>query len=584
MIDPNYACPDATLEQLLVLCREIRPMPQSTAAGIIAAIHSYGKHLRRPPAASDLSTERIKAWLASLRRRLSAVTIRNYKEWMSVFWRALFRAQLVERGPPERYIKPKVLKKERYPKPPHWSQAEPVGESQRLSPKMRLIDYHAAAYTPAKTAEGVGQRLLDQAKIAIRWLSAFLKREATLSDLNDAHLSRLMDFVISHGRLLSTARGIVERLLSLWRFAVWNGHLTPGSTSPKVTILAKTRSPKPRANPATLSEREARATVPEIDEQKKAKRKQQAAAEFVLPIPATAETTIHDLLFKHYSPSRDLGKRTVETFVNAVVRFSRFLGRPAKISDLTAPTINAWLADLLDSVSRQTAHGYRNMILILWRFAYETEVVQEFPRRVRPIKVPKRHIEGYDTTQMQALLAVAGRLAGTYSKTRIERRLFWGAYLLVAWYSGLRVSDMLGITKDRITRQPDGSGQITIIMQKTGESIYRLLPADAMDVVGRCIASGRPRTLVFPLWGCRRDFFRNFVAIAVAANLPGTLRWIRRGSASEIERTVPGGGRLHLGHKSIGLFESAYKVDRIVNEKVHLPPRIGFDVEGKAGI
>ena len=441
-------------------------------------------------------------------------------------------------------------------------------------PAMSLLDYFERLYLPDRAFEGVEATTIHHVKVAIKWLAGFLGREVFLADLNDAELSGLIEWAIEHGRKPKYARYLAERLLAIWRHAVWNGHLAPTSGSPKVELLVKMRAFKPRSERYDPAGRRSSPKIPNRAEKKKPKPSPEPA--FVAECKATRETTLTDFLFKHYVTTHDLAAQTIESMTYPITRFSRFLGRPAVVGDLNAAPINALLIDLLNDLHRETVHSYRRVILVIWRFAYETEVLQEFPRRVRPIKCPQREIQGYDASQMETLLATAEKFPGTFKKTKIEKAIFWRAFIITAWYTGLRVSDILEIEDKRIARQPDGSGRLSVVMKKTGNVIHRMLPPEAMEAVECCVESGKPRALVFPLWSCRRAFFRTYKLIATISGIGGSLKWIRRGSASSIEAACPGGGRLHLGHRSPNLFEASYRVDRIVNQQINLPPAIAL--------
>ncbi len=130
---------------------------------------------------------------------------------------------------------------------------------------------------------------------------------------------------------------------------------------------------------------------------------------------------------------------------------------------------------------------------------------------------------------MGRLLAAADQLRGFFRGTRIERRLWWRAFLLTAWYTGLRLGDVLAIRFDSIAPTPDGGGRLTVVMNKTGDAIHRVLPASAMQAVLASMATS-PREICFPLWVNRRHFYRAANALIHSAGLRGTIKWIRRGS------------------------------------------------------
>jgi integrase len=284
-----------------------------------------------------------------------------------------------------------------------------------------------------------------------------------------------------------------------------------------------------------------------------------------------------DFLLNHYILERPLSPKAIECGYSTAIRsFERFLKRPAKLSDLTAPQVNSFIAALDGTRAPHTVHDHRRTLLMLWRFAFEVGVLAELPRRVRKVKLPRLKVEGWDTEQVGRLLATADTLAGSFKRTGIERRLWWQAFILAAWYTGLRLSDVLAIEFRQIASLDDGSGRLTVIMEKTGDAIHRAFPPDAMAAIRACMASGSQRELCVPLWVCQRYFHREAKLLIHAAGLCGSLKYLRRGSASEAERLRPGAGRQHLGHRTAGLFETNYRVDRITQQEITLPPAPDF--------
>jgi integrase len=405
--------------------------------------------------------------------------------------------------------------------------------------------------------------------IAVRWFDAFLKRAPTLQDLSNLTLSEkqsssLQQFIVDNGRKPSVARASAERLFAIWRGIVWCGQLPSNGKRPKLPMgkIVKRRNQQPAANRIPTADRVAR------------EKSLKPAAELRAPmVNATGETTLADLLYKHYAIARPISESTLRTTYSGAIRsFGLFLAAPAKVKDLTAANVNGWLVWASGRFAPHTLHGARQVILCLWRFAFEESIVHDFPRKIRKVKRPRLVVEAWDTEQVGKLLAAADATAGEFRKTGIEKRLWWRAFILVAWYTGLRLSDVLAIKGASIARMADGSGRLTTVMQKTQEAIHRIFPQDAMQAVDACMSSGTPRELILPPWVNRRFFYREFKLLVKAAGLTGSAKWLRRGGASEAERIKPGAGSLHLGHRSPGLFASNYKCDRIVQQEITLPP------------
>lgn len=276
---------------------------------------------------------------------------------------------------------------------------------------------------------------------------------------------------------------------------------------------------------------------------------------------------LKDFLQKDYRQLRDVSAATITTYSAAVRSLEKHLQRDATLDDLTPTAINEWLTALLECTSRETAYSYRRYVLALWRGAEELELLKLGPRRIKPIRRPARVVEGFSAADMQKLLAATKGM---------RRWLWWRVFLQIAWFSGLRLSDVLSIERKWIWPGENGGGILSVVQQKTGQTISKKLPPELMREIDELVEPGQ--RLIVPLW-CRREaFFRSFKRLTKRAGLPpGTTKWIRRGSASEIERLASGAGPIHLGHSrgsGSQIFNQSYKVDRIVQPEIPLPPPI----------
>jgi integrase len=277
---------------------------------------------------------------------------------------------------------------------------------------------------------------------------------------------------------------------------------------------------------------------------------------------------LKDFLQNDYRRLRDISAATLKTYTAAIHSVEKHLGRAATLEDLIPTTINDWLTALLDTTGRETVYSYRRHVLTIWRAAEELEILKLGPRRIKPIRRPARIIEGYSTDDMGKLLDAT---------KRVRRWLWWRVFLQMAWYSGLRLSDVLAVERKWIFHGPEGTGLLSVIQQKTGQQISKTLPAELMADISDLVEPGQ--RIVCPLW-CRREaFFRAFKRLTRKAGLPaGTAKWIRRGSASEAEKLSAGAGPVHLGHSrgsGTTIFNQSYRCDRIIQPKIVMPPTIG---------
>lgn len=113
---------------------------------------------------------------------------------------------------------------------------------------------------------------------------------------------------------------------------------------------------------------------------------------------------------------------------------------------------------------------------------------------------------------------------------------------------------------------------IVLPMSKTGDIITCALPPDALETLDKL--RGGERTQVFgQLMNDRnsRVFFRHVLR---ANGLPGSIKWLRRTSATLFERIHPGAAKAHLGHRTHGLAYKHYVDPRLLQQDKPMPPSI----------
>jgi hypothetical protein len=272
-----------------------------------------------------------------------------------------------------------------------------------------------------------------------------------------------------------------------------------------------------------------------------------------------------------YALAHDICQSSVDQLRWAIVSYEKFLKRPPTPADFSRDFVNAWIRSLIEEKkqARSGVKSKRTAMLQLWRHAFEEGLVQEQPRKIRPVNVPRGEVLGWTKEEIEHLWATAYTLAGKLPNG-IERSLFFGAFVPAKYDVGLRLADVLSIERGWIF--PDG--HVTIVMHKTKECIRRFLQPTTMAAIDATFtAKTRNRRLIFPGWG-RRDFFEEFKNLVAAAGLEGTTKFIRRSSATYAELQQPGGGSLQCGHKTPGLFEQHYRVDRIMGRTAPQPPAL----------
>lgn len=173
--------------------------------------------------------------------------------------------------------------------------------------------------------------------------------------------------------------------------------------------------------------------------------------------------------------------------------------------------------------------------------------------------------------EIAALRTAADQLTGHLGRLNIPRRLWWLSFIDFAYDTALRLSDILSVERGDIWP----GGRLSIVQQKTGRAHTVQLRPRTVAEIDESMMAQPDRRLVWPLGCTRGRWYRQFRRLRESAGLPdGSAKWLRRASASYVERDHPGRGTGHLGHRNSELFRRFYCDRRVVGESPVLPPEI----------
>jgi integrase len=265
-----------------------------------------------------------------------------------------------------------------------------------------------------------------------------------------------------------------------------------------------------------------------------------------------------------YFVGRDVSAMYRGNFLAVVAAYAAWSGG-CLADQLREDRVAAWLTAVDGTVSRRTVKNMRAAVLMIWREASRRGVTNPpCTDRVPILKIPPRLVECYTRSEVTALIRTAQQLAGTHPDG-IPQATYWMAILRVAWDTGLRRGDVLGVRADQL--RPGGI--LVTLQSKTGRAIvHRLHPQTA-------ILLRRVRTLEYPysantwsaIWRQIRD--RSKVC-------RGSFKWLRRSSGSYVaaEHGLRAGAE-HLGHASIETFRRHYDAAIAHGARRPMPPAVG---------
>ncbi len=263
---------------------------------------------------------------------------------------------------------------------------------------------------------------------------------------------------------------------------------------------------------------------------------------------------------------RDVSRDYAEQIRKRCRSFVRWKGRSVRIEELKPDDVNEWLRWLRQkNLKPETIDGYRRNLLVVWRDAFNAGLNHHPPLRVRTVKIPRKVVQAYTHEEIKALLSAASKLRGKHRDGN-RRSDFWQALIHAAYSTALRRSDLLIVFRHQIAN----SGVAHVIQAKTGVGHTVRFSSEALYYAHRLFCENG---LLLP-WPYRRDALPpRFQALKRLAGVTrGSLKWIRRSSASYAEREEPGAGSRILGHRSPQVFKAHYEDCGISGENPKQPP------------
>jgi integrase len=246
---------------------------------------------------------------------------------------------------------------------------------------------------------------------------------------------------------------------------------------------------------------------------------------------------------------------------------SAFFARPFRTRHFQAEPVNRWISYLESRWKPATVQKKKTIVGTLWRYANDRGLAEPIGR-LRKIKVPRTDPEALTIGEVQAILASADKLRGCIQRTVTPRRIYWRSLYLAYWDTALRISDLRSIERTWIWP----NGYISIVQSKVQRSHRVLLRPETIAAIDELMA-GRTTG---PIWSAlnEQNFYRAQRKLFALAGVRGSGKWIRRASASYVERERPGTGWRHLGHAAPGLAERFYLDPSIVSPQPSLPPHL----------
>ncbi len=302
------------------------------------------------------------------------------------------------------------------------------------------------------------------------------------------------------------------------------------------------------------------------------------AAEPEAPVDEISpELPVREFFLAEYRPRRLLAgsPKTLKSYGITLAFFCEFLGREAKLSDLTDTVVCQFAEQRMKVVKRATVKRDLDQLLAIWRFAHTAGILRKGPL-MRNISVPTPTPIALTREQVAAVWQAINESAPPVAvnmgppRKEVPGKLWWSAIFLVCWDTGERFNPVFELTESNVDldrcwirfpahdRKGSGADNLKAIHPETGQAI-----ADLLD----CYSHRRSDTRIFR-WALNRgNVWSTLGRIMRRAGLPDSREFkfhaLRKSSTSHLV-AAGGDGRAHAGHASDVTTRSHYLDPRIV--------------------
>ncbi len=268
-------------------------------------------------------------------------------------------------------------------------------------------------------------------------------------------------------------------------------------------------------------------------------------------------------VLESYSKSNDVAGSTSAQYAYAVGSYVDFAGGNCDVRRITSEKLNEWIAaQLAAGYSRSYVKNQRGAIMTLLRFAHRMKWIKTVPDLVRPVKTLPSNPEAFTLEEVAKALAFCRGVEGEFP-CGIARGPLLYSLVLVAYYSGLRRCDVLGVSMKMAV-----TDAWAVRQQKTGDFLYFFPPVEVRKSIS-AIADAR-REHLFPI--TKKALWYWWERIEAAIGRQSSLKWLRRSGATHVEMENPGSAQAYLGHRTPGLAWRHY-IDRSqIQQRKPLPP------------
>lgn len=273
----------------------------------------------------------------------------------------------------------------------------------------------------------------------------------------------------------------------------------------------------------------------------------------IVTISCASPRSLRRFFLEIYLPLRmiEASPRGQARYLDTINVLRDFAGCDVTLDGLSEELLAQFAAKCLkQGKARATVAVHIRNLCVLWRFAYRKRLIDRELRDPPVVRQAKVLPIAWSMDELNRILSAAREAPGKVGRLRAD--LFWPAFVLALYDTGLRVSALLSCRCDQLDLMT-GELRVHADQQKQlADQVFTLCP-DTLDAVKA--THPETRRVLFPFRGWRRTFHGPFREILRRAGLPATRRdlfhKIRRTSASHLA-SVAGKAvaSKHLGHSS----------------------------------
>ena len=245
---------------------------------------------------------------------------------------------------------------------------------------------------------------------------------------------------------------------------------------------------------------------------------------------------------RHYATENDVSESTLDHYHYVTLSYARFVGSN-QLSSINRNDVNRWLVHLQnEELSPFTIQQRRISLLTIWRAAYELELLEDLPKRIRKIKTPDKVIETLSTDQINKIHEISNFLRGRIPRTRILKSDYFRTFIQATLETAMRQSDLHALSYHEVFHR----GKRTIIQIKTGHRRQFRFSNDLIEDID----SWHPKTgNIWPRAG-QQYLSKRISDLGKAIGVKLTHTILRKTAITNQEAKQVGTGWIFAGHKS----------------------------------